>query len=87
MSDSNVIKINWLDHLEGGFAAATVLVSFGVVIGKTTPMQLLGICIIGKCIFFTVPLFHTDIYSSSSLKPVISKMYLKTNNSKNCKPN
>ena len=74
MSDSNVIKINWLDLLEGGFAAATVLVSFGVVIGKTTPMQLLGICIIGKCIFFTVPLFHTDIYSSSSLKQIIPKI-------------
>ena len=64
-SPDGYIKIDWFDLLEGGFAAATVLVrihnyvfidldtsknvstldfqvTFGVVIGKTTPMQLLG---------------------------------------------
>ena len=46
-----MILIDWYDLLDGGFAAATTLVSFGVVIGKTTPMQLLGLA------FIEVPLW------------------------------
>ncbi len=60
-SDDSTIKIDWLDLLDGGFAAATVLVSFGVVIGKTTPMQLLGMAII------EVPLFVANNYIGYTL--------------------
>ena len=49
--EGNTIYIDWYDLLDGGFAAATTLVSFGVVIGKTTPMQLLGLA------FIEVPLW------------------------------
>ena len=55
------IHISWLDLLNGGFAAATVLVSFGVVIGKTTPMQLLGMATI------EVPLFVVNCYIGYTL--------------------
>ena len=49
--EEETILIDWYDLLDGGFAAATTLVSFGVVIGKTTPMQLLGLA------FIEVPLW------------------------------
>ena len=56
-----MIKIDWFDLLDGGFAAATILVSFGVVIGKTTPNQLLGMIII------EVPLFVANNYIGYTL--------------------
>ena len=37
--------------LEGGLAAATVLVTFGVLIGKVNPLQLLIIGLIETCLF------------------------------------
>ena len=37
--------------LEGGLAAATVLVSFGVVIGKVNPLQLLVMGLIETVLF------------------------------------
>ena len=59
--ESDVIKVDWIDALEGGFGAATVLVTFGVVIGKTTPMQLLGICLI------EIPLYLVNGYINYNL--------------------
>ena len=59
--ESDVIKVDWIDALEGGFGAATVLVSFGVVIGKTTPMQLLGICLL------EIPLYLVNGYINYNL--------------------
>lgn len=59
--DSYTIRVEWIDLLDGGFAAATVLVSFGVVIGKTTPMQLLGMALI------EVPLFVANNYIGYTL--------------------
>ena len=37
--------------LEGGFAAATVLITFGAILGKTNPLQLLFIGIVETTIF------------------------------------
>ena len=61
LDEYNNINISWHDLLNGGFAAATVLVSFGVVIGKTTPMQLLGMAAV------EVPLFVANTYIGYSL--------------------
>ena len=61
LDEHNNINISWHDLLNGGFAAATVLVSFGVVIGKTTPMQLLGMASV------EVPLFVANSYIGYSL--------------------
>ena len=36
-----VIKLAFIDIIEGGVVAAAVLISFGVVIGKVNPLQLL----------------------------------------------
>ncbi len=44
--EDGYIKVGWIEFLEGGFAAATVLISFGVVLGKTSPNQLLVMSII-----------------------------------------
>ena len=41
----------FLSVLEGGFAAAAILVSFGVVIGKITPLQLLFIIIMETLVY------------------------------------
>ena len=37
--------------LEGGFAAATVLITFGAILGKTNPLQLFFIGIVETTIF------------------------------------
>ena len=48
-----IININFIHVLEGGLAAASVLISFGVVIGKLNPFQLLVMGII-ETILFTI---------------------------------
>ena len=37
--------------LEGGFAAATVLITFGAILGKTNPLQLFFIAIVETTLF------------------------------------
>jgi ammonium transporter Rh len=56
-----IIYIGWLEVLDAGFAAATILISFGVVIGKTTPNQLLIMSLI------EVPIFIANGYIGVSL--------------------
>ena len=48
-----IININFLHVLEGGLAAASVLISFGVVIGKCNPLQLLVMGLI-ETVLFTI---------------------------------
>ena len=50
------IPVDWISLLDGGFAAATILISFGAVIGKTTPTQLLALSLI------EVPLYFLNSY-------------------------
>ena len=38
--------------LYSDFCAATILISFGVVIGKTTPLQLIAMTLIEVVLFF-----------------------------------
>ena len=45
------INILSFSLLEGGFAAATVLITFGAVLGKTNPLQLFFIAIVETTIF------------------------------------
>ena len=47
------VESDWLffSVLEGGLAAATVLVSFGVVIGKLSPLQLLLMGLVETVVF------------------------------------
>ena len=39
--------------LGGGFAAAAVLISFGVLLGKTNPLQLLFMAIVETILYLT----------------------------------
>ena len=41
LDEEFVIKLAFIDIIEGGVVAAAVLISFGVVIGKVNPLQLL----------------------------------------------
>ena len=41
LDDELVIKLSFIDIVEGGVFAAAVLISFGVVIGKVNPLELL----------------------------------------------
>ena len=43
LDEEFVIKISFIEVVEGGVVAAAVLISFGVVIGKVNPLQLLFI--------------------------------------------
>ena len=45
------IKIDMITVLEGGLAAASVLISFGVLIGKVNPFQLLALAFIETILF------------------------------------
>ena len=50
LDEEFVIKLAFIDIVEGGVVAAAVLISFGVVIGKVNPLQLLFMGLI-ECIF------------------------------------
>ena len=65
LDENGTINISWSDLLNGGFAAATILISFGVVIGKTTPMQLLGMAAV------EVPLYVANGYIGYNLLGVL----------------
>ena len=41
LDEEFVIKISFIDIVEGGVFAAAVLISFGVVLGKVSPLELL----------------------------------------------
>jgi ammonium transporter Rh len=47
--------------LEGGFAGAAVLISFGVVLGKTNPLQLLVMAIIETALYVANILIGTHL--------------------------
>ena len=69
--EGNTIYIDWYDLLDGGFAAATTLVSFGVVIGKTTPMQLLGLAFIGVPLWVLVNYIGYDIIGAIDVGKIL----------------
>lgn len=45
------IKIGFMGILEGGLCAAAVLISFGAVLGKMTPLQLLVMALLETPVF------------------------------------
>ncbi|TRY64235.1 hypothetical protein TCAL_03556, partial [Tigriopus californicus] len=51
MDDHFTIKISYIHILEGGLAAAAVLISFGAVLGKLNPLQLITMCLIEGALF------------------------------------
>ena len=69
--EGTTILIDWYDLLDGGFAAATVLVSFGVVIGKTTPMQLLGLAFIEVPLWVLVNYIGYDIIGAIDVGKIL----------------
>ena len=46
MSDDFIIKVGFIDVIEAGLVAASVLISFGVIIGKVNPLQLLFMALV-----------------------------------------
>ena len=48
-----VIKIGFIEIVEGGVVASAVLISFGVLLGKVNPLQLLVMAVI-ECIFVVI---------------------------------
>ena len=50
--------------LEGGFAGAAVLISFGVILGKTNPLQLLVTSIIQTSLYVANVLIGTHLLSA-----------------------
>ena len=50
--------------LEGGFAGASVLISFGVILGKTNPLQLLVTALIQTILYVTNSLIGTNLLSA-----------------------
>ena len=57
LDEEFVIKIAFIDAIEGGVTAAAVLISFGAVLGKVNPLQLLFMGLI-ETIFVVVLNLH-----------------------------
>jgi ammonium transporter Rh len=51
MGDDFVVGLDLIHLLEGGVAAAAVLITFGAVLGKLNPLQLLAVCLVETTLF------------------------------------
>jgi len=64
--DETVISLNLLSFLKADFAVATVLVSFGAVLGKTSPMQLIVMATL-EVVFYNISLYVTSLLKLSDI--------------------
>jgi hypothetical protein len=55
MPHPNILLSVLFRVLEGGFAGAAVLISFGVILGKTNPLQLLVETLLNYFFFVKMP--------------------------------
>ena len=73
ITEALIRNIFYFSMLFSDFAAASVLISFGVVLGKTTPLQLILLALI-EIVLFTV-------------NEIIGRKYLGVENDKNLQKN